>query len=375
MEKVRLGEYISILSGFAFKSALFSSDNTFTPIIRIRDIKRGFSETFYNGDFKKEYIVNSGELLIGMDGEFNAVLWTGIPSLLNQRVCKITSNNENLLVTKYLYYGINEKLKEIEDKTSFVTVKHLSINDINSIEIPLPSLSIQKEIAAKLDKADEIRRINQQLITKYDELTQSLFLDMFGDPVKNEKGWEKDYFKNVGTLDRGKSKHRPRNAPELLGGKYPLIQTGDVANSKGYITDYKSTYSEIGLAQSKMWNKGTLCITIAANIAKTGILTFDACFPDSIVGFIHNEKTNTIYVQFWLSFLQKILEDSAPESAQKNINLDILKKLEIPLPPISLQNQFAARVQAIEVQKQLAQEALAKSETLFQSLLQESFKD
>jgi type I restriction enzyme S subunit len=187
-------------------------------------------------------------------------------------------------------------------------------------------------------------------------------------------GWEELAFGAVGKLDRGKSKHRPRNAPELLGGKHPLIQTGDVANCSGYIKQYNSTYSDIGLAQSKIWKAGTLCITIAANIAKTGILTFDACFPDSVVGFIPNEKSDKEFVRYWLSFLQKTLEASAPESAQKNINLKILRELDIPLPPITLQNQFAKRIQAIEAQKQQAQASLEKSENLFNSLLQRAFK-
>ena len=126
-----------------------------------------------------------------------------------------------------------------------------------------------------------------------EDFLRSAFLEMFGDPVTNPKGWPLIKFSEIGELDRGKSQHRPRNAPELLGGPYPLIQTGDVANSGGYIRSYKSTYSEIGLKQSRMWPKGTLCITIAANIAKTGILTFDACFPDSVVGFSPNKKTNT----------------------------------------------------------------------------------
>lgn len=140
-------------------------------------------------------------------------------------------------------------------------------------------------------------------------------------------------FGEVGTLDRGISKHRPRNAPELLGGSHPLVQTGEVANCDGYIRSYTSTYSDLGLRQSKMWPAGTLCITIAANIAKTGILTFEACFPDSVVGFRADDPATVEYVRVWLSFLQKALEDSAPESAQKNINLAILRGLNIPLPP------------------------------------------
>jgi len=370
-EKVRLGEYVDILSGFAFKSNLFTDESTYTALIRIRDIKRGYTETFYKGEYKEEYLIHKGDFLIGMDGEFNIAQWTGKPSLLNQRVCKVSSSKPDKLDNKYLFYVLSTKLKKIEDKASFVTVKHLSVKDINSIEIPLPPLPVQQRIADILDKADTLRRKDKELLKKYDELAQAIFIDMFGDPVKNEKGWEVKKLEQLGKLDRGVSKHRPRNAPELLGGPYPLIQTGDVANSGGWIKNYKSTYSEIGLKQSKMWPVNTLCITIAANIAKTGILTFDACFPDSIVGFNSYNQTNNVFVQYWFSFFQKILEEQAPESAQKNINLAILRNLGVIAPPIKLQEAFAKKIELINALK--AKTNVEKSEKLFQSLLQRPF--
>jgi len=192
--------------------------------------------------------------------------------------------------------------------------------------------------------------------------------------VKNEKGWDIGKFNEVGKLQRGKSKNRPRNAPELLGGKYPLIQTGDVANSGVYIRKYYQTYSELGLKQSRMWSAGTLCITIAANIGNTGILTFDSCFPDSIVGFTPNEKVKTEYVHFWMTFLQKVLEIKAPESAQKNINLKILSKLDIPLPPLSLQNKFATIVEKVEQMKGEQEKSKGQINNLFKALMQKAFK-
>ena len=369
----KLSNYVEILSGFAFESKLFNDENNGMPLIRIRDVGKNVSKTFYPGDYDKKFIVKNGDYLLGIDGDFRLSEWKGTEALLNQRVCKISVVKSNELVKQYLLFFLPKELKLIEDSTSFATVKHLSVDKIKNIQIPLPPLSTQQKIAAILDAADELRQKDKALVAKYDELTQALFLDMFGDPVTNPKGWEKIKFEKVGKLDRGKSKHRPRNEPKLLGGKYPLIQTGDIANCGGNITEYKSTYSEFGLAQSKLWKSGTLCITIAANIAKTGILTFDACFPDSVVGFIPNEKTNTIYTQYWMSFLQKIIEGAAPESAQKNINLEILRDLDFMLAPIKLQNQFAERVKAIEEQKSIAQASALKSEELFNSLLQKAF--
>ncbi len=321
---------------------------------------------------KKAVVFPKNTLIVGCIGDIGKLGITIDDCSSNQQLTGIYPNDN--VDVNYLYYWFKGNKSLIDSYANNAVVPILNNRTLETIKLPIPPLPQQLKIANILDAADDLRQNDKALIAKYDELTQALFLDMFGDPVSNPKGWEKVKFSHVGKLDRGKSKHRPRNAPELLGGKYPLIQTGDIANAGGYITNFKSTYSEIGLAQSKLWKSGTLCITIAANIAKTGILTFDACFPDSVVGFIPNEMTNNEYTQYWMSFLQKIIEDSAPESAQKNINLAILKDLDFPLPPIQLQNQFAERVAVIEEQKAIAQRSLEKSEELFNSLLQRAFK-
>lgn len=382
MEIVRLGEVCTILNGFAFKSEDYS--NSGIPLLRISNFDNGNvfidDKTIYiNQDYlstKSEFVVEKGDILIALSGATTGkygIYNFEFPSLLNQRIGLIKAGGSNLLYSKYFFHYLSILRIEILNNAGGAAQPNISTKKIGDLKIPLPPLDTQKRIATLLDTADSLRQKDKAVLQKYDALAQSLFLELFGDPVRNEKGWEKKKLSAVGKLDRGKSKHRPRNAPELLNGPYPLIQTGDVANAKSYIKEYKSTYSEIGLKQSKLWTKGTLCITIAANIAKTGILTFDACFPDSVVGFIPNEQTNTDFVQHWISFLQKMLEDSAPESAQKNINLGILKELEIICPPIELQNQFAEQIQLIEKQKALVQENLKKSEDLFMGLLGESF--
>ena len=281
----------------------------------------------------------------------------------------------DIVDSRYLMWYLNSPVVRnfAINNTSGIGVQNLNVGVVREFQIPLPPLETQKRITDILDAADALRQKDQALLKKYDELAQAIFIDMFGDPVKNEKGWEVIKFEKLGSLDRGISKHRPRNAPELLGGDYPLIQTGDVANSKGYITNFRSTYSELGLRQSKLWPKGTLCITIAANIAKTGILNIEACFPDSIVGFIPNPKlTSSIFIQFWIGFLQKILEDNAPESAQKNINLEILRGLDVICPPVKLQNIFSERISQLVSIKDVNPKI--GSERLFNSLIQKAFK-
>ena len=137
----------------------------------------------------------------------------------------------------------------------------------------------------------------------------------------------------LGCVRRGKSKHRPRDAAHLYDGPYPFIQTSDVKNAGLYITRYTQTYSAAGLAQSKLWKAGTLCITIAANIADTAILSFDACFPDSIIGFIpDNEKSDARYIKYLFgSVMQQRFKKFTQGAAQDNLSQDKLLSLKFPV--------------------------------------------
>ena len=230
---------------------------------------------------------------------------------------------------------------------------------LSEMEIELPTIEEQREIASKLDQLDAIIEKRHDELNMIEQLVKSRFIELFGDPVYNTKNLPTKRLAELGSLDRGRSQHRPRNAPELLGGPYPLIQTGEVANAGLYITGYSNTYSELGLKQSKMWKAGTLCITIAANIAQTSILTFDACFPDSVVGFIPGDSISAIYMHYWFGFYQKILEEQAPQVAQKNINLKILSDLSVVVPNQEQQKDFIAFVEQTDKSKFFACQTLS----------------
>jgi type I restriction enzyme S subunit len=191
-------------------------------------------------------------------------------------------------------------------------------------------------------------------------------------------GWVWATLPQLGELARGKSKHRPRNAPHLYGGRYPFIQTGEVRAAEGYITSYTQTYSAAGLAQSRIWPKGTLCITIAANIADTAILGFDACFPDSIVGFVVSEQHADVrFIEYFLRTAKARLEEFAPATAQKNINLETLQALAIPLPPLNEQHRIVSEVErrlsVVQAEEQVIEANLARAERLRQTILQRAF--
>ena len=245
----------------------------------------------------------------------------------------------------------------VSNSTGSLT-RRIKWNQLKDFEFDLPPIELQERIVKLLWAIERAKTAYKALIDKTGEMVKSQFIEMFGDPAENPNRHPMKKLSELGDLNRGVSKARPRNKPELLGGPYPLVQTGEVSAAGLYIDRYESTYSEEGLAQSKMWPKGTLCITIAANIAQTGILSFDACFPDSVCGFISGNEVTPVYMHYWFSFFQKVLEEQAPQVAQRNINLKVLNDLDVMVPPLAEQQAFEAFVEQSDKSKFEAQQAL-----------------
>lgn len=277
---------------------------------------------------------------------------------------------------RFLVYVLRSKqfLAYAAKHSTRTNIPKLNRPTLLAYSFPLPPLSEQKRIADILDKADAIRRRRQEAEAHFDELLKSTFIQMFGNPICNPMGWNEEPLGVVATLDRGKSRHRPRDAKFLYGGAYPLVQTGDITNSNGFVREYSQTYSEEGLAQSRLWPAGTLCITIAANIGKTAVLTFDACFPDSVVGLIAGEKLTIEYVRHWFVAMERATDAAATQVAQKNINLDYLRNLLIQVPPLAKQQVFSNVVNKIREARGNAEVAHKESAALFNSLVQRAFK-
>jgi type I restriction enzyme S subunit len=318
-------------------------------------------------------VIRSGDIIVStVRPNLNAVAL--VPSSLDNQICSTgfsVLRPSKKVLSGYLFAFARSAsfIDALVARTTGANYPAVNDGEVKELSVPVPPLAEQKQIVKLLDEADELRKLRAEADLHAAKLIPALFHKLFGDPITNSKGWPQRMFAEVGKLDRGRSKNRPRDEPSLYGGKYPFIQTGDVANSDGEITAYTQTYSEKGLAQSRLWPAGTLCITIAANIGKTAILKFPACFPDSIVGFIPSERVLADYVRQWLVTMESHLEETAPQMAQKNINLKILSELTIPVPPIEMQNEFATRV--IEIRALQAQQSASRSrlDDLFQSML------
>ena len=188
------------------------------------------------------------------------------------------------------------------------------------------------------------------------------------------RGWRKATLGELGEVNRGRSRHRPRNAQYLYGGPYPFVQTGDIKASGGRVTTHSQTYSEAGLAQSRLWPANTMVITIAANIAETAVLTYPACFPDSVIGFIADEsKCDVRFVEYMFRFLKSKLqhENVGTGSVQDNINLQTFDQLRFLLPPLSEQRAIAHILgtldDKIELNRRMNETLEAMARALFKS--------
>ena len=282
-------------------------------------------------------------------------------------------------IHKFLYFtyisGVTNKMQNHS-----TGIRNLNINAYKTVDIPYPPLPEQQRIVAILDEAFEgiaaAKANAEKNLNNARELFESHLQAVFS---QRGNGWEGKTLRQISIdFGRGKSKHRPRNDPKLYDGPYPFIQTGDVRNSEHLITEYTQTYSEEGLAQSKLWPKGTLCITIAANIAETGILNFDACFPDSVIGVVVDKKqTSNSFLEYLLQAAKGVLKGKGKGSAQDNINLGTFENEKFFFPSLAVQNKITKQLDELSIETQrleaIYQQKLATLDELKKSLLHKAF--
>lgn len=172
---------------------------------------------------------------------------------------------------------------------------------------------------------------------------------IYNESVYNAQ-WETKKLSELGSFSRGVSKHRPRNDPKLFeNGKYPLVQTGEIKNATLYLEKHTQQYGEFGLQQSKLWDTGTLCITIAANIAETAILAYPMCFPDSIVGFTaYPETSSEEFIYYIFEYIRAAIQNAATGSIQDNINIEYLTCLDFKIPPKDYQDAITSILMTID---------------------------
>lgn len=329
--------------------------------------------------YATDYICEAGTTIIGRKGNISK------PIYIDERFWNVDTafgfypKNENEIDKRLIYYlclGI-----DFGSMNRGTTIPSLVKSELQKIQISYPkSLPEQQRIAAILDEAfaaiAKAKANAEQNLKNAKELFDSYLQGVFDN--KGE-GWEEKTLEQVSKIfGRGKSRHRPRNYEKLYGGIYPFIQTGDIRNCNHYITEYSQTYSELGLAQSKLWPSGTICITIAANIAETGVLTFDACFPDSVIGLVVNEKiADRDFIEYLLQSFKARIQALGKGSAQANINMGTFENELFPFPPINEQHTIVQKLDALAVETRkleaIYNQKLNDLEELKKSVLQKAF--
>ena len=368
----KLIDICDIQYGYAFDSACFTEDDSYLPLVRIRDVKRGFSETFYSGEYPEEYVIHKGDLIVGMDGEFNIARWKSIDALLNQRVCKLKAKegtNE-----EYLRFALVKALKTIEDKTAFVTVKHLSAKELNKLELDMPGIEEQNVRAESMAKLEKVISHRKEELSALDNLIKARFVEMFGDPRSNPFGFEKKRLKDTCKVITGNT---PSRAIEEYYGDYiEWIKTDNIVSGILNPTQATESLSEKGMNVGRTVEKDSILMAcIAGSIASIGRV----CITDRTVAF--NQQINAVVPEQYNILFLYVLFQMSKDYLVEDINMALkgilskskLEEKEFIIPPMDLQEQFSDFVKQVDKSKVAVQKALDETQMLFDSLMQKYF--
>ena len=335
------------------------------PFFQTGDIKAAdFYLTEYSQTYSEEGLAQSklwkpGTLCITIAANIAESAILGIEGCFPDSVVGFVADPGKADVRFVKYYIEILKLR-MQNVSHGATQDNLSVDKLLSFDFLVPPLPIQRRIAGILSAYDELIENSQRRIKILESMARGLYREWFvhfrfpgHESVPRVKsplgeipeGWEWRELNELGFLGRGKSRHRPRNEPSLYGGPYPFFQTGDIKEARIFLRTHTQTYSEAGLAQSKLWQPGTLCITIAANIGETAILAKTGCIPDSVVGFVPDrEKSDALYVKMYLDSIKQQMQNVSRGTTQDNLSVEKLLSFRVLTPPPYVVRAFRENV-------------------------------
>lgn len=297
--------------------------------------------------------------------------------------CFVTKSKSGNVLTPFVYYYLAGNIHLLAAGFKGAGLKHISKHYIGNLEIPLPPLPQQKAIAEKLDKADALRKKDHELLKQYDELAQSVFIEMFGDPVRNEKGWEVICLKEICTVKGGKRVPLKHKLVKQNTG-FPYIKAGNIKNGKVTLQNLEFLLPETQKLISRYTvDEGDVCITVVgANIGDIGIVPKElhmANLTENADKLLIRDKTKLhnhfLCYQLQSNFVQKQIEKKTMAVGVPKLAIFRVEELEVLLPPLFLQQKFSSIIENIEQQKRNVKLQAEESENLFQALLQESFSN
>ena len=406
MKQIELGTILHMEKGKKPKLQSKDAIKGYLPYVDIKAFEQGIIDNYASTE--KVLLCEDGDLLIVGDGSRSGLTGRAIKGIVGSTLYKIYADG---MTTDYLRYFIESKYLLLNTQKKGTGTPHLNANILKKSKLIVPSIEEQERIVAKieelfsdLDNAVETLNITEKKLHLYRQsVIKEAFTGSFTESYRKAndtaldmelpwlseeqtmelpkipESWKYILLSNLGDLGRGKSKHRPRNDARLfVDGKYPFIQTSEVKSADKYITEYSKMYNDFGISQSKLWPSGTLCITIAANIAETAFLGLNACFPDSVVGFTPSDNILSEYIRYFIESQKAELSAFAPATAQKNINLTTLENLVIPYCSLKEQKRIVDEIESrltayLNIEKTV-NDALQQEFAMRQSILKQAFE-
>ena len=373
---VKLGDLATYINGYAFKPK--DRGDKGLPIIRIQDLTGNtYDKGFYDGKYPSKIEINNGDVLISWSASLGVYLWNGGKALLNQHIFKVIFDKKEI-DKDYFIYAVRFSLKRLHQLTHGATMKHIVKKDFDNVVIPYPSIKKQKEIAFNLDKIESIIKTRQQEIRMLDTLIKARFVEMFGDPVKNEKKFLTKQLSQIGKCKNGINFHKSE-----IGNTVNCLTVKNFENNQVINDTTKLAKIKLSNLPSNDYflNNGDI-VFVRSNGNKSlvgrSVLIFPNNNPTLFSGFCirfrkDSKRLESVYL-LWLLKNESIRMKMRGRGVNiQNLNQQIINNLSIPVPPIELQKEFASFVQQVDKSKVAIQKSLDETQILYDSLMQKYF--
>jgi type I restriction enzyme S subunit len=369
----QLENELDILSGYPFKSEKFTDDSSKIGLIRIRDLSKQNVETFYDDDYSDEYVIQRGDILIGMDGDFNIVKWKSRAALLNQRICKIKARKESRFDTNFLFYSLAPELDSIHNSTGATTVKHLSVKDIRSIEKPFPPFNEQQKIASILTAVDDVIESTQAQINKLKDLKTGMMQELLTKGIGHTefkdsplgripKGWTTDTLSGCSFIKNNLRKPINKEERELMRGIYPYYGPTKAVD---FINEFRveGEYVLIGEDGDHFIKFATWAMTqfVAGK--------FNVNNHSHIIKGTDRCRTKWIYFYFMHRDITVALTRQG--ATRYKLNKASLEELELAIPDIVEQDKIISIFDALMEKLSLQEQKIIKLNGIKKSLMQD----
>ncbi len=359
---MKLGEIIELSKG---RKHLATDDTQAFRYLQIEDLNgtSNLKFTTENGVF-----VNDNDIIIAWDGANAGKVGTGLTGVIGSTLARIAVDKSKVF-PKYLFWFLYSKFDFIKSQRTGATIPHVSNSALRNLSIPISSLPDQRRIATILDLADSIRRKNREILEKYNQLAQSVFLEMFGDPIRNDKKWDCYEIKSLGKISTGTTPSSLKSG--MFGGNIPFVTPIDLDSGE----PYKRFVTLDGAENSRLVNKGALLVCcIGATVGKIRIAQELCAFNQQINAIQWESRVNPIFGFHVFDFMRKEVIHRAISTTLPILKKSEFEKIKMILPPKDIQDKFSIVINMVENQKQLGINEMKKSDELFQSLLQRAFK-